>query len=174
MSLGSMDGTNWNGINRPGLLEIPVSMGDILMDPNSGDNWFLATPTCDLINSEKREKRRPKVKDVLLLRCFKSPKERDSYIGDRTSKPSERREESLVLKVPHAVSETGLLAIYPKLYKTQPYEDVLTWTKQLSITSLYADDAKAVFISDLLRLGVPDTSPDHDDLVKSFKHPSKP
>ncbi len=150
--------------------EIPISMGDILRD-KSGDNWFLASPTCDLVNSDERN---PKVKDVLLLRCFKSPEDVYNYIGDRKIKLSERREVSIVFKVPRAVSETGLLLIYSKLYKTQPYEDVLTWTKQLSITSLYADDAKAVFISDLLRLGVPDTSPDHDDLVKSFKHPSKP
>ena len=149
--------------------KIPISMGDVLKDTR-GDNWFLVTPTCDMVNNDKQK---PRVKDVLLLRCFKSPEDRDSYLENQKIKLKEGEDVSFIFKVPSRVSETKLLLIHSKLYRTQPYTDVVNWEKQLSITSLYAVDAKTIFIRDLMRLGVPETNPSHDILVESFKNLSK-
>lgn len=60
--------------------KIPISMGDVLKDTR-GDNWFLVTPTCDMVNNDKQK---PRVKDVLLLRCFKSPEDRDIVMDINT------------------------------------------------------------------------------------------
>ncbi|MEM3193350.1 MAG: hypothetical protein QW292_14935 [Candidatus Parvarchaeota archaeon] len=147
----------------PKVPDIPISMGDILRDPE-GNCWFVATPTCDLVDGDKRK---PKVNDVLMLRCFRSPEDMKDYFGRDGRQPS-GRDVSSVFRVPRSISESKLLYIDPKLYRTQPYKDVLAWEKVLSISPLYADNVKANFIGDVVRLGTPDTVPSHKDLIDSF------
>jgi CheY-like chemotaxis protein len=143
----------------------PISMGDVLKDKD-GKNWFVASPTCDLISSQERK---PKIRDVLLQRCFTSLDDRDTYLHGIEKNSNKRGNDNYyTFRVPSDVSESKLLLIDCKLYKTEPYEEVVKWKKQLSIAPTYAEDAKETLIRDLMRLGVPDTIPKHEDLVKQF------
>lgn len=146
---------------------MPIAMGDVLKD---GDQnlWLVVSPSCDMVLDEKTDM--PKIKNVLLLRCFISSSNRDGYIGEESVlhfNPDNKSE--IPLKVPTGVSKDRILMIHTKLYETHPFADIKVWGKVMTVASPYAEDIKANFMGDIIRIGIPVVSPKDKDLRKDFK-----
>ena len=142
---------------------MPVAMGDILEDREKS-LWLVASPSCDMVLDEKTQK--PKIMNALLLRCFKEPSEIDTYFGSHID--LRQKERVIPLKVPTDISEAGVLIMYTKAFKTQPFEEIKCWKKIMTAASPYAEDIKATFMRDLMRIGTPDADPTDKELIKGF------
>lgn len=145
---------------------VPVSMGDILED--EGENlWLVASPSCDM--ALDKETCMPKIKNALLLRCFRSCDEKEFYTEGLSVKFEPGNERTMPLKVPTNVSRGGMLMIHAKLYETRPFNKIKDWKKVITVASPYAEDIKANFMRDLIRLGTPDVNTKDKDLINKFR-----
>ena len=145
--------------------DMPVAMGDVLEDQEK-KLWLVASPSCDMVLDEKTQK--PKIVNVLLLRCFKTQSEIDTYFDNKYVNLEKQNERVIPLKVPTGISEAGVLIMYTKAFKTQPFKDIKCWKKIMTVASPYAEDIKATFMRDLMRIGTPDADPSDKELIKGF------
>ncbi|MCL5730747.1 MAG: hypothetical protein M1605_01315 [Candidatus Thermoplasmatota archaeon] len=147
---------------------VPISMGDVLKD-SEGKLWLVVSPTCDMaVKDDRGNARDPKIKNVLLMRCFTCPKDKEAYVGGTKPKLQDEKERTVALKVPSDVSDCGILVVHTKFYETRPYSDIKDWVRVLSVASPYAEDIKATVMRDIMRIGAPDTSPRREELISSF------
>ncbi|MGP6240076.1 hypothetical protein ACNF40_06660 [Cuniculiplasma sp. SKW4] len=147
----------------------PVSMGDVLKDEN-GVLWLVMSPTCDMVLDRGKQGRSElKIKNVLMLRCFTSMNDVEEYAQNINVTIQDNNERTIPLKVPKKIAQNGLLVVHMKLYETRPYEVVRKWVKVLSVGTPYAEDIKANFMRDIIRVGTPDTDPLNRNLISDFK-----
>lgn len=148
---------------------IQISMGDVLKSPDCR-LWLIMSPSCDMVNhsANTKESRGIKIKNVLLMPCFTSACDSKKYAKDVCLKFQSDNERTVVIKVPISVSNSGILGIHTKMYETREYNEIKVWKKVLSLASPYAEDIKATFMRDIIRLGVPETVPKNDALIKKF------
>ncbi len=131
--------------------------------------WLVMSPSCDLIYDTKRK---AKVSNVLLLRCYRDYHEipylkdeendnkrrgglEDKIIGGRNGK---------ILKSPEKIFSSKYIVISFKEYISAPYQRIIeglregTWNKLAALSLPYAESLKNLFVSDLSRIGTPTTA----------------
>ena len=146
---------------------MPVAMGDILED-GAKNLWLVASPSCDMVLHGKPPA--PKIKNAILLRCFKSCQDMDAYLDKLLHVALDSgNERTIPLTVPATVSGGGVLMIHTKLYETRPFNEIKDWKKVMTVASPYAEDIKANFMRDLIRIGIPIVKPSNDELIGKFK-----
>ena len=145
---------------------MPVAMGDILEDREKS-LWLVASPSCDMVLYGKPPA--PKIKNAILLRCFTEPLDMKTYTGRETVDLMNEKETVIPLRVPKIVSKEGMLMIHTKFYETRLFTEINGWTKVMTVASPYAEDIKATFMRDLMRIGTPNVIPDKKTLLKDFK-----
>ncbi len=145
---------------------MPVAMGDILEDGEK-NLWLVASPSCDMVLYGKPPA--PKIKNAILLRCFTEPLDMKTYTGRETVDLMNEKETVIPLRVPKIVSKEGMLMIHTKFYETRLFTEINGWTKVMTVASPYAEDIKATFMRDLMRIGTPNVIPDKKTLLKDFK-----
>lgn len=146
-------------------------LGDFL-EANEGDGktsiWLVVSPSCDLIFEETRK---PKISDVLLLRCYRKYNE-IPYLKDDTNEESRKdkirarfeRKTVKILKSPPQIFNCKYLLVSLKDYMTIPYEKIIdgiqsgVWKKIAALSVPYAESLKNLYIADLSRIGTPSTS----------------
>jgi hypothetical protein len=153
---------------------LPISMGDVLRD-TKGDLWLVMSPTCDMVNTRAETQKGSGllIKNVLIMRCFTSHSDSNSYSGGLKLTFDPTNERSVPIKVPSKVSPDGIIMVHTKMYETRQYDEIKNWDKVLSVSSPYAEDIKATVIRDLMRVGAPDTVPATTDLIKEFNRLGK-
>lgn len=144
-------------------------LGDFL--ENTDDHgiktlWVVKSPSCDLFFSKTRH---AKIRDVLLVRCFKKSEEYPPFAdkekeGKRSSlSDGLKRKTCILLKSPASLMGCPAIMISFKDYYTIPYSEIRSglkkgsWKKIASLASPYAEALQNLFISDLSRIGTPDT-----------------
>lgn len=146
-----------------------VMLGDFLhyIDGKNESLWIVCSPSCDVIYHESE--RKPKIQDILLLRCYKYPieiwkyqhldttnrnKSLDDLFDNRTCK---------IIKCPEKIFGVDHLFIYFKDYTTVPYSTIIEgfskerWKKVATLATPYAESLQHMFIHDFSRIGTPDT-----------------
>jgi hypothetical protein len=146
-----------------------VMLGDFLNyeDEEKKDSlWMVCSPSCDVIYESERK---PKVQNILLLRCYQFPKEiwkyrhldekdrnnaLDVLFDNRTCK---------IIKCPLKIFGVDHLFIYFKDYSTVQYDIVIegfskgNWKKIATLATPYAESLQHMFVHDISRIGTPDT-----------------
>ena len=130
--------------------------------------WLVVSPSCDLIFEETRK---PKINDVLLLRCYRKYSE-IHFLKDDANEESRKdkirtrfeRKTVKILKSPAQIFRCRYLLVSLKDYMTIPYEKIIegiqrgTWKKIAALSVPYAESLKNLYIADLSRIGTPSTS----------------
>ncbi len=157
-------------------LEIPgyercLFLGDVLKEKREGEEdriWIVCSPSCDLAFGGARK---PKVRDVLLLRAYQRYDEVPwlkckADANARKSAAAERHRDGTVkmLKCPRPVLDCGHLLVSLKDYMTVPHKAIQDglkdnhWTKLATLATPYAENLQNQFIGDLSRIATPVTA----------------
>lgn len=146
-----------------------VMLGDFLnfTDERKRESlWVVCSPSCDVIFESTRK---PKIREILLLRCYESPKQIWKYerLGDadRNSAIDDLFENRTckVIKSPPKIFGVNHLFIYFKDYTTIQYNTVIegfsngSWKKVATLATPYAESLQHMFVHDFSRIGTPDT-----------------
>lgn len=145
-------------------------LGDIL-EKTENDSlniiWLVVSPSCDIIFHEGRES---KIKEVLLLRCYRKYSEvpflkDENNVGRRKNelKLRLRRNSVKILKCPTQIFKSNYILVHFKDYITISYDEIKEgirdgkWKKMTTLATPYAESLQNLFIGDLSRIGTPDT-----------------
>ena len=128
--------------------------------------WMVCSPSCDAIYENERK---PKIQNILLLRCYQNPKQIWKYRHLDDSRRNNALDDLFdnrtckIVKCPSKIFGVDHLFIYFKDYATIPYDIVIkgfsngSWKKVATLATPYAESLQHMFIHDFSRIGTPDT-----------------
>lgn len=160
-----------------GVSKNSVMLGDIIKCKDKSEMkglWIVCSPSCDLVFDDEN-KRKNKVKEVLLLPCYTKYSDVRSLHGKdpesikSSIRSSIQNKSSKLLKSPKNIFKSNFLLICFKEYQTLEYCKIKAnlrnhnWEKVASLATPYAESLQNLFIHVLSRIGTPDTSVDKEE-----------
>lgn len=157
-------------IELKSISQTSVMLGDFLyhIDEEQKESlWIVCTPSCDVIFETERK---PKIRNLLLLRCYQYPKQIWKYKNLDESSRNNAIDELFenrtckIIKCPEKIFGVDNLFIYYKDYTTVQYNTIVeglsegkTWKKVATLATPYAESLQHMFVHDFSRIGTPDT-----------------